>query len=72
MPQSVKSVRRSTTTRSTRMAGGFSLDVYKERIARAQAGRDPAGLGLLARSLGFDGRQPEHFEVLSVPPLPHP
>jgi hypothetical protein len=37
-----------------------------------QAGRDPAGLGPLARSLGFDGRQPEHFEVLSVPPLPHP
>jgi len=37
-----------------------------------QAGRDPAGLGPLARSLGFDGRQQEHFEVLSVPPLPHP
>ena len=37
-----------------------------------QAGRDPAGLGPLARSLGFDGRQPEQFEVLSVPPLPHP
>jgi len=37
-----------------------------------QAGRDPAGLGPLARSLGFDGRQSEHFEVLSVPPLPHP
>jgi hypothetical protein len=37
-----------------------------------QAGRDPAGLGPLARSLGFDGRQREHFEVLSVPPLPHP
>ena len=37
-----------------------------------QAGRDPAGLGPLARSLGFDGRQSEHFEVLAVPPLPHP
>ena len=37
-----------------------------------QAGRDPSGLGPLARSLGFDGRQSEHFEVLSVPPLPHP
>jgi len=37
-----------------------------------QAGRDPAGLGPLARSLGFDGLQPEHLEVLSVPPLPHP
>jgi len=37
-----------------------------------QAGRDPAGLAPLARSLGFDGRQQEHFEVLSVPPLPHP
>lgn len=37
-----------------------------------QAGRDPAGLGPLARSLGFDGRQQEHFEVLAVPPLPHP
>ena len=37
-----------------------------------QAGRDPAGLGPLARSLGFDGRQSERFEVLSVPPLPHP
>lgn len=37
-----------------------------------QAGRDPAGLGSLARSLGFDGRQREHFEVLAVPPLPHP
>ena len=37
-----------------------------------QAGRDPAGLGPLARSLGFDGRHPEQFEVLSVPPLPHP
>jgi hypothetical protein len=37
-----------------------------------QAGHDPAGLGPLARSLGFDGRQPEQFEVLSVPPLPHP
>jgi hypothetical protein len=37
-----------------------------------QAGRDPAGLGPLARSLGFDGLQPEHFEVLTVPPLPHP
>lgn len=37
-----------------------------------QAGRDPDGLGPLARSLGFDGHQPEHFEVLSVPPLPHP
>jgi len=37
-----------------------------------QAGRDPAGLGPLARSLGFDGHQSEHFEVLSVPPLPHP
>jgi len=37
-----------------------------------QAGREPAGLGPLARSLGFDGRQLEHFEVLAVPPLPHP
>jgi hypothetical protein len=37
-----------------------------------QAGRDPAGLAALARSLGFDGHQQEHLEVLSVPPLPHP
>ena len=38
----------------------------------AQAGRDPAGLGPLARSLGFDGHQTERFEVMVVPPLPHP
>ncbi len=37
-----------------------------------QAGRDPAKLAPLARSLGFDGHQREQFEVLSVPPLPHP